>query len=908
MAKNSVEGSGPACRQTSPEATDLPLTKLYVRVGLTALAMFLIMTVYQAIKYFLNPEISLLQSNAITVAFSTVAAALISFFCLRRFSVLNAQAKESIRLLMQADTELRNSRNQLETQVAMRTAELREAKEKLEAEIKEQKKTQEILQDFAQRLQERAREQSVLYSASERRKIPRSLNQIVQDTVELIPQIWAHPEKICSRILLGEHNFCTANFRETEWMLDNPIISQGKEIGVVEAYCLTGEFDCKERGFLKEKFGVLNAVAQYLSNAVERKRAEESLRISEEKFYKAFQASPVLVAISSKVDVRFMEVNNSFTKNLRYAPLDIVGRTLGEADLLPIAEEKQRLAALFSGPAGFREEKTTVRSKEGDLHTVLWSAEPIEIGGGSCLIHVLQDITEAERADEELIESDIRYRELFNRMSSGVAVFEKNATNGDFALKDINKAGEKITQKSDLAGQIIRQTVPDLEELGLAKVFQQVWRTGRALHHPIYQYKEERLVFWLESYIYKLPTGEIVVVFDDVTELKRSAHAKSQLEARLRQAQKMEAMGTLAGGIAHDFNNILQAILGYAELALLKLPPKDPTKHYVEQIFKAAQRARNLVTQILAFSHQTEQEFKPLKIEPVLHEAVGLLRAALPANINIKLNIEPEAGTVKADPTQVHQIIMNLCTNAAHAMREKGGLLKLGLTQVKIDQSAAPRITDLKPGSYMQLSVRDTGHGMSREILERIFDPFFTTKARGEGTGLGLSVVHGIVRVHGGAITAYSELGKGSQFHVYLPMISDESEYELTEREAPTGSEVILFVDDEEALVEMGKDLLEGLGYQVVARACGLEALEAFKAQPHKFDLVITDLNMPHITGLELARNLKQINKEVRVILCSGFSQTLTADQAEAAGIKEVIMKPLVRSQLATAIRRSLQG
>ena len=240
-------------------------------------------------------------------------------------------------------------------------------------------------------------------------------------------------------------------------------------------------------------------------------------------------------------------------------------------------------------------------------------------------------------------------------------------------------------------------------------------------------------------------------------------------------------------------------------------------------------------------------------------------------------------------------------------MREKGGLLEIGLSQVKMDREAATGIPDLAPGGYLKLSVSDTGHGMSREMLNRIFDPFFTTKSRGEGTGMGLSVAHGIARAHGGAITAYSELGKGSVFHVYLPVIPEDLEFEQDESDsAPLGSETILFVDDEEALTEMGRDMLEGLGYQVVTRSCSLEALEAFRANPDKFDLVITDFTMPKMTGMEMAREMKRIRKDVRVILCSGFSQTMALDQAKAIGVSEVVMKPLVRSQLAKTVRKIL--
>jgi PAS domain S-box-containing protein len=379
------------------------------------------------------------------------------------------------------------------------------------------------------------------------------------------------------------------------------------------------------------------------------------------------------------------------------------------------------------------------------------------------------------------------------------------------------------------------------------------------------------------------------------------------IDAQLRQSQKMEAIGTLAGGIAHDFNNILAAIMGYTELTIGKL--KQPElQHYLEQILRAGERARNLVTQILAFSLKGDKEVKPADISLLIRENLKLLRATIPSTIEIRSDIEPEVAKVLADPTQLHQVVMNLCTNAAHAMREKGGTLEVGLSNAEITPEMLPLLPDLKPGPYVKLRVDDTGTGIAPDIMGKIFDPFFTTKERGKGTGLGLSVVYGIVKEYGGAVAVQSELGKGSTFSTYLPAI--ERSGELTGEPSgpiPGGSERIIFIDDEDTLAEMGRDMLEGLGYEVIAETSSAGALEIFRAQPDRFDLVITDMTMPGMTGKELATELLKIRPDIPIILCTGFSEIITEEEAGVMGIREFAMKPLDLRSIAELIRKALE-
>ena len=391
-------------------------------------------------------------------------------------------------------------------------------------------------------------------------------------------------------------------------------------------------------------------------------------------------------------------------------------------------------------------------------------------------------------------------------------------------------------------------------------------------------------------------TGYVVVV-RDLTE-------RLHLEAQLRQVQKLQAIGTLAGGIAHDFNNILTAILGYTELARHSVPPTTRAGHHLEQVLIAGRRAKDLVQQILTFSRQGEQEDQPVPLARLVTEALTLLRAALPSTIAIQCELHEETGTVLADPTQLHQVLMNLCTNAAHAMQDVGGVLTVGLEACDIIAPEAIH-PELAPGAYLRLMVRDTGQGMPPEIMERIFEPFFTTKGMGEGAGMGLAVVHGIVTKCGGVIAVESALGRGTTFRVYLPRSAQPVVAVAGPEEAmPRGTERILFVDDEAALAQLGHLLLTDLGYDVVTCTSSVEALAAFRAQPDRFDLVITDQTMPHMTGDVLVCALRQMRPDLPIILCTGFSQGVLAGQAAALGIDAVCLKPLVTRDLAHTIRQ----
>jgi signal transduction histidine kinase/ActR/RegA family two-component response regulator len=384
--------------------------------------------------------------------------------------------------------------------------------------------------------------------------------------------------------------------------------------------------------------------------------------------------------------------------------------------------------------------------------------------------------------------------------------------------------------------------------------------------------------------------------------------ALAKYERQLQQVLKIQAIGTLAGGIAHDFNNILFPIVGYTELTMDEVTQDSVAHSNLEEILKAANRAKDLVKQILTFSRQSDQERKPVKVQYIIKEAIRLLRASIPASTEIIFQIDEHCGPIKGDATQIHQVIMNLCTNAYQAMQEKGGNLEIKLTEVDIGYEETIEKIGMQPGKHVQLSVTDEGCGMDRSVMDRIFEPYYTTKEQGKGTGLGLSVIHGIVKNHGGDITVSSTPGKGTTFKVHLPMIDevDTGIQPEPDNGATTGNERILLVDDEEQIVAMEQKMLENLGYQVTARTDSTEALEVFAKQPQDFDLVITDMTMPHMTGDQLAQKLLDIKPSLPVILCTGFNEVITEDKALSLGIQKFVMKPVVKNELATTIRTVL--
>jgi signal transduction histidine kinase/CheY-like chemotaxis protein len=474
----------------------------------------------------------------------------------------------------------------------------------------------------------------------------------------------------------------------------------------------------------------------------------------------------------------------------------------------------------------------------------------------------------------------------------------------DGTILYVNAAFEAINRKSrqEAIGQSYLDSIAGDPAAGPVR---ESLIEGRSWHgHLIRRIAGERPVE-LEATISSAtdPSGRVIgrlITEKDVT-------YENALQRQVRQSQKMEALGTLAGGITHDFNNILGAIIINAELALLDLEPTHPARAPLPTVLQAARRGKELVKQIITFSRQREWEKKPLEIAPVAKEAMKLLRSTLPRDITVHETIAPDSGVVLGDPSHIHQILVNLCQNAALAMSDGGGDLEVRIEAVDVDLAMVTRHPDLKPGPHVRLTVADSGCGMSPDVMERLFEPFFTTRGPGRGSGLGLAVVHGIVRSYDGAITVYSEPGKGSVFSIYLPRFASKMPEETSiGSPAPVGGrERILFVEDEEAQrTSLGRSL-KRLGYAVTARASGRSALSAFRKDPGAFDVVVTDQTMPGMSGLELASALLKIRPDIPVILCTGFSEKVNGEAVAENGIREFVMKPFTLEEISRLIAKA---
>jgi two-component system cell cycle sensor histidine kinase/response regulator CckA len=425
----------------------------------------------------------------------------------------------------------------------------------------------------------------------------------------------------------------------------------------------------------------------------------------------------------------------------------------------------------------------------------------------------------------------------------------------------------------------------------------------------------------IQEYSIQTPTGEAhfearlvavgetlaVGVVRNITQKIHADQEKTRLEADLRQAHKMEAVGTLAGGIAHDFNNILAAIMGYVEIAKINLADRPDAMSNLDKVLAATERAKTMVNQILAFSRKSEPSRKPVSLGQAVKDALDLLRSSIPKTIEFQVSLDAKNDIILGDSTQIQQVLMNLCTNAAHAMEEKGGILSVAtksLTLTAADLAQQPGTT---PGPHVQVSVTDTGHGIPENIRDRIFDPYFTNKSPGKGTGMGLAVVHGIVRNHGGAIHMDSTPGVGTMFSVQFPLIDESAAPRHRDAgDLPKGSERVFFVDDEPELVDIAAQMLNHLGYRVTTFSDPREALAAFEEDPERVDLVITDLTMPHMTGTRLVASLQELRPGIPILLCTGYSDTVSADSARGMGISGFMMKPLSIHDMAAAIRRAL--
>jgi PAS domain S-box-containing protein len=679
----------------------------------------------------------------------------------------------------------------------------------------------------------------------------------------------------------------------------------GERLGVLALF--------RTQAITAEEDAQLDALSAATARVIGTAQAELALQESEQKYrnlHESMRDGFVYVDMAGRIK----ESNESYREMVGYSNEELLQLTF--LDLTParwraFEQNIVKDQILLKGYSEVYEKE--YRKKDGTVFPVELRTILIKDGSGENqgMWAVVRDITERKRAEEALKQAEEKYRSIFEHTVEGIfqATPEGRYLSVNPALARMcgfENPEAMMIAITDIATQLYvnpedRAKVKALYEgAGIAKNFETQFR------------RTDGRLIWvsINSRAVRDAEGSILYyegTIEDITERKQAEEDRTRVEAQLRQAQKMEALGTLAGGIAHDFNNILGIIVGYSEMAQMDASDGSRVREDLQEVLKATHRAKDLVQQILAFSRRGEQERKSVQVGLIVKEVLKMLRASLPSTVEIKMDVTSRA-VVFADPTQVHQVLMNLCTNAAHAMRDHGGVLEVSLTDVLTPESIS-RHSDLLPGPYVKLTVKDTGQGIDPLVLDRIFDPFFTTKEKGVGTGLGLSVVHGIVKSHGGALEVESHLGEGAAFQVFFPAMERAPGPQICQRvPLPRGRERVLLVDDEPALALVTKQMLENLGYGVDYRTNGLEALDAFRHQRKEkaFDLVITDMTMPHLTGDDLARELLRLQPNLPIILCTGFSEKMDAEKAKSLGIQTFLMKPVVLRELAETVRKVL--
>lgn len=644
----------------------------------------------------------------------------------------------------------------------------------------------------------------------------------------------------------------------------------------------------------------------------DRKRAEEALRESEVKYRTLIEAFPDIVLVADYKG-RPLFANQALEKQTGLTLQDLQRPREENPFIHP--DDRGHVQKFINDFIKSKRQYSGVIEnrlidKNGELHWYSGGITKITYEGNPAIQVISRDITDRKQAEATIKEASI----IINR-SSSVAFTWKNQSGWpvEYVSENVEKVfgynAEEFTSGAVLYESCIHPD--DLERVAKeVKTFSNEKGKTEFVHEPyriISKDGKEKVIHdW--TFIVRNEAGKITHykgIIEDITKRKKAEEEKSKLEKQLRRVQKLETIGTLAGGIAHDFNNILTPILGYSDIALSRLQPTEPLYDDLKHIVAGANRAKDLVQQILTFSRQIEQEYKPLKLHPLVKEAIKLLRPSIPSTVEIRERIDTSCEKVLADPSQIHQVLINLCTNGFHAMEQKGGVLTIELKQVKVDALTVQFHPNLEQKEYVRLTVSDTGVGMDEATLDRIFEPFYTTKDIDKGTGLGLSVVHGIVRGHQGDIIVYSEPGKGSRFHIYLPVIKTEMETDLEKKQKiQGGKESILVVDDEKMVMDVLKKMLEQLGYKVVASNSSIKALKTFRLNSDEYDLVISDLTMPEMTGLELAKAVHRVRSDLPVIIMTGYGENITGDILHHYGINTIIGKPIEMQKLGNAIRK----
>jgi PAS domain S-box-containing protein len=602
-----------------------------------------------------------------------------------------------------------------------------------------------------------------------------------------------------------------------------------------------------------------------------------------------------------------VDVNHRVISGLGFSHKELVGRQLQD---VIVPEQRLNFGTYLRRLRQGRKVtgKVTFISKTGQLLFMEFSSvKARHTEEGDVVYCLARDVTERQQTQKALAESQARFKDIFETAAAGMMIVNRKSR----TIVEVNPAAAQMIRepvrdiKGRLLDQLIRTDTPPAGDLQTPSCLSDVdpaecrltcGRETIPILQTIRPMEFSGQPHWLISFI-------------NLQKIKEAESAQREAESHLNRAQHLQAIGTLAGGIAHDFNNILYGVIGYAQLALDDASRGTVLHDNIREILQGCHRAKELVGQIMTFSRQDESQKKSVHLTPLIKEALNLLRASIPTTIEIQTDIAQKTAPVLANSTQIHQVIMNLCTNAAQSMLPQGGHLRVVLEELDIKTEENALHGPVAAGAYVRLAVIDTGCGIQEELKYRIFEPFFTTKTHGQGTGMGLAVVLGAVQAHGGAIRLDSEPGKGTRFEILLPAIKSSRELEPDPHVALTGGrERLLLVDDEKALIQMGLQMLTRLGYHVTPFQDPLKALQAFHDRPADFDLVITDLTMPKMKGTRLAQHMLHLKPEIPIILCTGYGDEVTHEQIEEIGIRELLLKPILRQHLAFAIRKALES
>lgn len=633
------------------------------------------------------------------------------------------------------------------------------------------------------------------------------------------------------------------------------------------------------------------------------KQAEAALRDSEEKFRELANMLPQIVFEMDR-NGKLIFVNQNAFDTFEYTMDDFASGLNAIQMIAPSDRDRaaRNIQRILAGEAGILANEYVAMKKEGaKLPVIVYSSPVLRDGAPDGIRGIMVDISERKFAEEQLRRSEEKYRTIFENVNEGILIAQ------DEKLKLVNKAAENILENDaeTLTTKPFTDFIhPDDRNIVLDRYRRRISGENAETGYEFRIVAGSGDVKWVKihsSFIKWEGQPSTINFIEDVTEQKR-------LQESIAQVQKMESIGSLAGGIAHDFNNILFPIIGMAEMMIEDLPDGSLLQQSAKEIFKAGTRGSDLVKQILAFSRQSEHKLIPTRAQKVIEDALRLCRRTIPSDIEIQQELGADCGLVMADPTQLQQVGMNLITNAFHAVEEKSGKISVTLEAATIGQEYASTLGTMRPGHFVKMTVTDNGVGIDPSIKDKIFDPYFTTKAQGKGTGLGLAVVYGIVKDWGGEIAVHSEPGKGTTFELFLPVVqgSEEPVKPIARRSFPAGTETILLVDDEAAIVALEQKMLERLGYGVVVRTSSVAALKVFRENPNRYDLVLSDMSMPNLTGDRMAIELLRIRPDIPIVLCTGFSERIDQKKADDIGVKGLLMKPVTMSDLSTMVRNVL--